>query len=99
MIEATARFETGNGQKYLEQMCKHFAHKVEVIEADGHAECRFSCGIGKLEAGRDALLLRVSAGSEAEFAETRAVMEDHLLRFAFKEKPEPLLWTKQHQDA
>lgn len=35
---STARLETANASKYLQQLCKHFAHKVEVRfdETEGH---------------------------------------------------------------
>ena len=46
MQEATTRFATENGQKYLTQLCKHFAHKIDVAQADDQGELRFSCGTG-----------------------------------------------------
>lgn len=36
MLTATTRCETPNAGKYLQQLCKHFAHKVEVDYGDGH---------------------------------------------------------------
>ena len=34
-IIETARYETSNGSKYLQQLCKHFAHKI-AVEYDDH---------------------------------------------------------------
>ena len=40
MQEATTHFATEDGQKYLTQLCKHFAHKVDVEQAGDRAELR-----------------------------------------------------------
>lgn len=92
MLEASARFPTENGQKYLTQLCKHFAHKIEVDQSDGRGELRFSCGTGYLEANPDALGIRVEAPDDAQLTETKSVVESHLLRFAFREPSGPLQW-------
>ncbi|WP_428423449.1 DUF2218 domain-containing protein [Pararhizobium sp.] len=92
MQEATTRFATENGQKYLTQLCKHFAHKIEVSQADDHGELKFSCGTGYLEAQPDGLHIRVRSPDDANLADTKSVVEDHLLRFAFRENTGPLDW-------
>jgi len=92
MLEATTRFPTENGQKYLTQLCKHFAHKIEVDHSDGSGQLRFSCGTGYLEADPDALRIRVEASDDMQLAETKSVIESHLLRFAFREPADPLQW-------
>lgn len=92
MQEATTRFTTENGQKYLVQLCKHFAHKIEVDQTDDRGELRFSCGTGYLQAQPDGLDIRVRSPDEANLSETKSVVEDHLLRFAFREKTGPLHW-------
>lgn len=92
MLEASTRFATENGGKYLAQLCKHFAHKIAVEQAEGQGQLRFSCGTGYLEADPDALRIRVEAPDEAQLAETKSVIESHLLRFAFRELGDPLQW-------
>jgi hypothetical protein len=92
MLEATTRFATVNGQKYLTQLCKHFAHKIDVAQ-DGHGgELKFSCGTGYLQAHEDGLHIRVRSPDDANLADTKSVIEDHLLRFAFRENTGPLHW-------
>ena len=91
-MEATTRFETTNSEKYLQQLCKHFAHKVDVTLSDTQGECRFSCGSSTLTLVDGALDIRVSAEDEAGLTDTKAVIEDHLLRFAFREAPPPFTW-------
>lgn len=40
MLSSESRFEIPNGSKYLQQLCKHFGHKVAVEFDDnsGHAD-------------------------------------------------------------
>ncbi|MCG5477185.1 MAG: DUF2218 domain-containing protein, partial [Sinorhizobium fredii] len=45
-----------------------------------------------LQAGPDGLHIRVRSPDGANLAETKSVVEDHLLRFAFREEPRPLHW-------
>lgn len=93
MIESTAIFETENGQRYLDQLSKHFAHKVDVTHSGPHAEFRFSCGTGKLEATADSLLISATSPGEDGLSETKEVIERHLARFAFREEPGQLVWS------
>ncbi|OBZ95056.1 hypothetical protein ADU59_14840 [Pararhizobium polonicum] len=92
MQEATTRFATENGQKYLTQLCKHFAHKIDVAQTGDRGELMFSCGTGFLEADADGLHIRVRSPDDANLADTKSVVEDHLLRFAFRENTGPLQW-------
>ncbi len=91
-MEATTRFETENSTKYLQQLCKHFAHKVDVTLHDTRGECRFSCGTSILTLAGGGLDIHVEAENEESLRDTKAVIEDHLLRFAFREAPAPFTW-------
>lgn len=92
MLEASTLFITESGKKYLLQLCKHFAHKIEVEQVEKSGELRFSCGTGYLQAASDGLHIRVTAAGDAELTETKSVIESHLLRFAFRENAGPLHW-------
>lgn len=92
MREATTRFATENGQKYLTQLCKHFAHKIGVTQSGDQGELRFSCGTGYLKAKSDGLHIRVLSPDDTNLNDTKSVIEDHLLRFAFRENAGPLVW-------
>ncbi|MBD9624163.1 DUF2218 domain-containing protein [Ensifer sp. ENS06] len=92
MQEATTHFATEDGQKYLTQLCKHFAHKVDVEQEGPRAELRFSCGTGYLHATSEGLSIRARSPDDANLANTKSVIESHLLRFAFREEPDPLAW-------
>jgi uncharacterized protein len=92
MLTATTRCETPNAGKYLQQLCKHFTHKVEVAYSEGHGQCRFSCGTATMDAGLKGLDIRVEAADNGALTETKQVIESHLLRFAFRENLQPLTW-------
>jgi len=78
--------------RYLGQLCKHFAHKVDVEQEGPRAELRFSCGTGYLHATSEGLSIRARSPDDANLADTKSVIESHLLRFAFREEPDPLAW-------
>ncbi len=92
MIQSSATVPTPNAGRYVAQLCKHFANKVEVVEKNGGGEIRFSCGTAHLDALPDRLLISVTSPTDAELADTKDVVERHLLRFAFREEIGPLGW-------
>ena len=92
MMETVATLSTEHAGKYIAQLCKHFAHKVDVSHLDGHGECRFTCGTDTMDAEENLLRIRVTAQDDALSKETQHVIESHLLRFAFREELQPLQW-------
>lgn len=94
MPATTARFETPNADRYLGQLCKHFAHKIEVEQTGSEGRFTFPPGRGTAAADSSGLVLRAEAGDGEGLARVQHILEDHLLRFAFRENPEPLTWTE-----
>lgn len=80
-----AVIETEAASRYLQQLCKHFAHKVPVQFDEAAGEIRFDIGTCHLRAEAGTLVLE----AEAVQPETRATLEDvvarHLIRFAFRD--------------
>ncbi|MEP3331558.1 DUF2218 domain-containing protein [Sedimentitalea sp.] len=91
MPTSTATIETTRATIYLQQLCKHFGHKLPVEFTHEAGRIEFPFGQCLLEAGDDALTLRVEGG---EIARLEKVMGDHLARFAFRENPD-ITW-RQH---
>lgn len=87
-----AYLETMHGRKYLVQLCKHFKHKIEVDYDDTHGECRFASGVGILTADDAGLKMQVFGAEVSQRLQTQEIIESHLLRFAFREKPAGLDW-------
>ena len=99
MLESAAYLETASGSKYLVQLCKHFAHKITVSYTDTHAECQFPAGSGVMDADGKGLRIVVRASDDESLARTQAIIESHLVRFAFREKIEALDWRRQDKAA
>lgn len=92
MMETITRLHTEHAEKYIAQLCRHFAHKVDVLHSDNRGECRFVCGTAVMEADEGAMHITVTSPDETQLKETQEVIESHLLRFAFREELRPLTW-------
>lgn len=95
MLESISALSTSSGQKYLVQMCKHFAHKIEVRYSDRHGDCRFARGVALMDADETGLRINVRAADEEGLMQTQSIIERHLVRFAFREKLTALDWRRQ----
>jgi hypothetical protein len=84
MSVAVARVPTAHASRYLQQLCKHWAHKfpVEFTPRDGRIE--MSAGVLILDADGEGLGLRLTA-EPADLERMEGVVADHLQRFAFRE--------------
>ncbi len=81
-----AEIKTEHASRYLQQLCKHFAHKRPVT-FDPHAgQISFSSGICSLKAGDRLLTLTLEAPDEEHLAQLTDVVVRHLVRFAFREE-------------
>lgn len=92
MPSSTARLTTANGSKYLQQLCKHFAHKIDVVFIPTHGEIKFSFGTAILDADADGLTMTARVDDADKLGQTQNVIESHLVRFAFREEIGPLDW-------
>lgn len=79
---------TAKASGYLQQLCKHFGHKIPVEFDERRGRIGFPMGTCELEAreGANALTLRASAATAEELARVEEVVASHLLRFAFREE-------------
>lgn len=84
---------TPHASRYLQQLCKHFGHKIET-RYDAHSgTCRFPHSTVELHAHDDGLDISVTAADEDGLSSGCRVVWSHLARFAFREDlPEPH-WT------
>lgn len=84
-LTARAAVSTAAASRYLTQLCKHFAHKVPV-EYDAHSgRADFPWGCCLLAAEPDLLRLTLSAEDPSSLDRVKAVVEDHLVRFGWRE--------------
>lgn len=92
MITATANYETAFGKKYLGQLCKHFAHKIEVEYSETHADCALPSGPATMDADENSIRFAITAKDESGLKIAKSIIESHLIKFAFREKLEKLDW-------
>lgn len=84
--KSNATIATEQASRYLQQLCKHFAHKLPVT-FDPHAgEIAFSIGDCRLTAESDALRIVLTAASHEDMEQLKDVVVRHLVRFAFREE-------------
>lgn len=93
MVRAEARVPTSSGAKYLQQLCKHWAHKLDVELTENKGIVRFPNAIAVMEASGDALLVSVEADDHETVERMKEVVATHLDRFAFREAPLPFDWS------
>jgi hypothetical protein len=86
MIVSEGRVVTEVASKYLQQLCKHFAHKVDVDYDPSNGRIDFPFGVCVLEAGERLLSMRCEAPDEEADRRMRSVLAVHLERFAWREK-------------
>ena len=63
MLRASATAPTPLADRYLQQLCKHFAHKIPASAENGEGRIEFPFGIADLQASDTALNLSVGAES------------------------------------
>lgn len=85
-MTVTARFETDRASRYLQQLCKHFAHKVPATFDEHHGEVALPHGRCILDADDAVLTIVCDAADPAHEPLLVKVVEVHLERFAWKEK-------------
>ncbi len=93
---SVARVPTHSGSRYLQQLAKHWSHKMTVTFSEEEGVITFP-NESRLEmrASDDTLdlLLRVPAGEDS--ARMRDVVASHLDRFAFREAPLTFDWEER----
>lgn len=92
MQTSKTQFITEKGTRYMGQLCKHFAHKIDAGVDGNQGYANFPFGTAKMRADENQLEIAISAEDEAALTRTKDVIESHLLRFAFREELEKLDW-------
>jgi hypothetical protein len=99
---STAAVPTINGSRYLQQLCKHWSHDLQVeftpeagtviFPREGRSGTWPGEATLTLRATPDALECRLDASAEAQRDVLKGVVARHLDRFAFREAPLRFDW-------
>lgn len=84
-VSAHAAVPTSAAERYLAQLCKHFSHKIAVEYSPQAGTARFPGGACRLNAADGVLSLRCEAEDTAALERIKAIVEDHLKRFGWRE--------------
>ena len=91
---ATGTFSTTDGSKYLQQLSKHFAHKVSVTYDTHSAHADMPMGPCDMTADTTGLTITVRAADPDGLARAKSVVDVHLERFAFREDFKAMDWVE-----
>ena len=99
MHVSETRVPTASASRYLQQLCKHWAHKFAVEYTPETGMIPFAADrVCMLAATPDHLALRIEAADEATLAKMEGVVIDHLKRFAFRENLDEITWRRSSVD-
>ena len=99
---SSAEVPTKNASRYLQQVCKHWAHNLAVEFTPERGTITFprdargaqwqDDGVVTLEAGADALTCRIDASEPGQLEGLKSALARHIDRFAFREAPMAYDW-------
>ena len=93
MSQSTARAPTAFASRYLQQLCKHWAHKFQVTFDPTNGHIDFGGPTCALTADDQGLTVRITAPAD-ELDRWERVVAVHVNRFAHKEGELPFDWTR-----
>ena len=82
---STARVTTASASRYLQQLCKHWAHKFPVEFSPEHGRIELPSAVCEMDAAPDALTVTAKVADAPELDRIKDVIEKHIVRFAFRE--------------
>jgi len=93
-FNSSVRVPTGKANRYLQQLCKHWSHKLDVQFSENEGIVRFPAAVATMTAAPDALTVSVEAEDDETLQRMKGVVASHLDRFAFREAPLPFEWAR-----
>ncbi|MBB4615927.1 DUF2218 domain-containing protein [Sphingomonas abaci] len=93
MSVAVARVPTLSASRYLQQLAKHWSHKMEVAFTAEEGSIAFPNGAHlAMRADSQTLDLVLTVPEDGDMARMREVVASHIDRFAFREGPLTYDW-------
>ncbi len=101
-VSSTALVPTASGSRYLQQLCKHWAHNLAVAFTVERGTVTFprdargadwpGDGVITMIAHAETLECRIDASAEGQRDGLKGALARHLDRFAFREAPLTFDW-------
>lgn len=99
---ASATVPTENASKYLQQLCKHWEHNLQVeftpengtviFPRDARGADHPGDAVVTFDVAENGLEVRIDASSEEQLEGLKGAVAQHLDRFAFREAPLAFDW-------
>ena len=94
MSVSVARVPTRSASRYLQQLAKHWSHKMTVVFSAEEAAIDFpNAARLTMRAAAETLDIELTVPEGEDAARMRTVVAEHLDRFAFREAPLTFDWT------
>lgn len=90
--KATGHFPTLKASAYLQQLCKHFAHKIAVTFDATSAQAALPTGPCIMAASDHSLRISLAAATLEDMERAKTIIDTHLERFAFREGFKTMDW-------
>jgi len=84
-ISSSTTIKTQKASGYLQQLCKHFSHKIEVKFDGQDGWIEFAFGRAELRADESVLTMVANSQNPENLDKLKKVLASHLERFAFRE--------------
>ncbi|MBO6519759.1 MAG: DUF2218 domain-containing protein [Rhodospirillales bacterium] len=88
MTAFSTNIKTDHAQKYLQQLCKHFAHKVTVEYSPHEGRVAFPPGRCLMNADETTLTFYCLAREDRAIPVIQSILDKHLVKFAWREELE-----------
>ncbi len=86
MLVATSTVQTASASKYLQQLCKHFSHKVPAKWDTEQGEVEFPIGYCRMGVIGDQLTISCEANEDEKMSQMKSIIDNHIERFAWREE-------------
>lgn len=86
MTAFSTTIKTQHAQKYLQQLCKHFAHKVTVEYSPEEGRVAFPPGRCLMNADTGVLKFYCLAREDSAIPVIQSIIDRHLVKFAWREE-------------
>jgi hypothetical protein len=94
MPQASTDISTEHASRYLQQLCKHWSHKMQVEFDPLRGRIVFPSGaVTMLQASPTGLAVLIETDDEQALDQLEVVVAEHIKRFAFREEL-PFNWTR-----
>lgn len=87
-------YQTPNAAKYLQQLCKHFAHKIDATHDETTGFAPFIFGPAKFAADAQTLSVTFDLNNCTDIPSAKHVIDAHLERFAHREDFKTMQWSE-----